>query len=239
MPRIEGAVGQVEFEHRWLPRLAPHLPIAVPEPLALGEPGDGYPWPWAINRWIDGENPSEDTIDLEQLATDLGKFVGGLRTVDVTGAPRGPRARSLQRKDIAVREWTAMAREVIDARAVIDAWEEALAVPEWNGPSVWTHGDLLAGNVLVTGGRLSAVIDFGAAGIGDPACDALPAWTMLTAETRKTFRAVAGFDDATWARGRGWALTFVSGLIYYRETNPVLAEVGRRAITEVLADLAE
>lgn len=236
LPRIESAVGQVDFEHHWLPRLAPHLPVAVPEPVALGAPGEGYPWPWAINRWLDGENPIDGSTDPQHLATDLGGFVAGLRRVDSTGAPKGYRAGSLHARDADAREWTAAARGVIDTRAVLAAWEQALAVPEWDGPPVWTHGDLLAGNVLVRNGRLSAVIDFGAAGVGDPACDGLAAWTLLTAGTREVFRVLAGFDDAMWARGRGWALTFVSGVTYYRETNPVLAGIARRAIGEVLAE---
>ena len=238
MPRMEGAVKQVEFERAWLPRLAPHLPVEIPKPVAVGAPGEGYQWPWAVNRWLDGEHPTKSATDLADLAKRLGEFVASLRTIDTAGAPPGYRSgRSLGTCDSYVREWTAKARGLIDTDVVLAAWEQALAAPAWDGPPVWTHGDLLSGNILLRGGRLSAVIDWGTAGIGDPACDALPAWTLLDRDSRDLFRATAGFDDATWARARGWALTFVGGITYYRETNPVMAEIGRATIAEVLAEM--
>jgi aminoglycoside phosphotransferase (APT) family kinase protein len=212
--------------------------VAVPEPIALGLAGEGYPYSWAINRWINGEHRVEGRTDLHLLAIDLGDFVARLCRADAAGARRGYRSGSLRTRDGYVREWTAAAQHMIDTRAVLAAWEEALSVPEWDGPPVWTHGDLLAGNLLVCGGRLSGVIDFGAAGVGDPACDAMAAWALFSAGTREAYRAAAGFGDATWARGRGWALTFVSGLTYYRETNPVMAGLAMRAIGEVLAEPA-
>ncbi|GGX85319.1 aminoglycoside phosphotransferase family protein [Streptomyces minutiscleroticus] len=238
LPRVEGAVGQVGFEHEWLPRLAPFLPVAVPEPIALGRPGEGYPFPWAVCRWIDGAHPPTDAGDGHRFAADLGAFVAALRRVDTAGAPPGHRGGPLRTRDAFVREAAAGAADVVDAPAVLAAWERALEQPRWDGPPVWTHGDLIRGNVLVDGGTLRAVIDFGTAGVGDPACDAIAAWTLLTAETRPTFREAAGFDDATWARGRGWALAFVGGIDYYRHTNPAMVELGRRAVAEVLAETA-
>lgn len=238
LPRVEDAVAQAEFEYRWLPRLASQIPLALPEPIALGTAGEGYPWPWAINRWIDGQTTSDENVDPYQLAIGLGEFVAGLRRADPAGAREGYRSGPLRARDAFVREWTAAAQGLIDTDAVIEVWEEALAAPEWDGPPVWTHGDLLAGNVLVNGGRLSGVIDFGASGVGDPACDAIAAWTLLTTGSRDVFRRLAGFDDAAWTRGRGWALTFVSALTYYRETNPAMVAVAERAIGEVLAERA-
>ncbi|GGP33726.1 aminoglycoside phosphotransferase family protein [Streptomyces abikoensis] len=241
LPRMEDAVGQVDFEQDWLPRLAPCLPTAVPEPIAVGQPGHGYPFPWAVSRWIDGSHPTTEPDELpdgHRLARDLGEFVTALRKADTTGARPGYRSVPLRTRDASVREWTAKAADDIDAPALLSAWEQALDQPDWDGPPQWTHGDLIPGNILVGDGRLRAVIDFGTAGVGDPACDAIAAWTVLSAETRKTFRAAGGFDDAAWARGRGWALTFVSGIDYYRHTNPAMAELGRRAVTEVLAEPA-
>ncbi|SDZ39835.1 Predicted kinase, aminoglycoside phosphotransferase (APT) family [Micromonospora pattaloongensis] len=238
LPRIAAAVEQVRFEYEWLPRLAAVVPAAIPEPIALGTPDEAYPCPWAINRWVEGVHPTENDGGDQRFAQSLGEFIAVLRDFDATGARQGYRTGPLHTRDTYVREWVAKAEGLIDAKAVLAVWQDALDLPQWSGPPRWTHGDLLPGNVLVQDGRLTAVIDFGAAGVGDPACDALPAWTLLTAETRPTFRAAAGFDDATWARGRAWALTFVGGITYYRRTNPAMADLGRRAIAEVLQDLA-
>lgn len=236
LPRIEAATTQVQFEYDWLPRLAPHLPVAVPEPVALGKPGAGYPWPWAINRWLDGDNPTAADASTAQFATDLGRIVAAFRRIDPTGARSGYRTAPLHTRDDYVREWTPKAADMVDPDAVLAAWDEALAAPEWDRPPVWTHGDFNLGNLLMRNGRISALIDFGCAGVGDPACEAAAAWQLFTPRTRQLFRAEAGFDDATWVRGRGWALTAVGGIAYYRETSPALSEGGRRTINAVLAD---
>lgn len=236
LPRIESAVKQVEFEHEWLPVLAKHLPVAVPQPCAVGRPADGYPWPWAVHRWVDGEHPTEGNTDPQGFAADLGELVAGLRRADTAGARTGYRSGPLSGRDAYLREWTEAARGMVDTDAVLAIWEDALAAPVWDGPPVWTHGDLLAGNVLVRDGRLRGLIDFGAAGVGDPACDAMAAWTLLDSDSRDVFRETAGFDDATWARGKGWALTFISALTYYRETNPTMYALAKRAVGAVLSD---
>ncbi|GIH14295.1 aminoglycoside phosphotransferase family protein [Rugosimonospora africana] len=236
LPRIEDAIRQIEFEAQWLPRLAPCVTFAIPEPVGLGAPGEGYPWPWAIHRWIDGVHPTEELAGSTEFATDLARFVVDLRSVDASGARGGYRSVPLRSRERGFLEWTSAAKDLIDTAAMLEVWDEALAAPEWDGPSRWTHGDLLPGNVLVRGGRLHAVLDFGTAGVGDPACDAFAGWAMLDPPARRVFRQEAGFDDAAWARGRGWTLTFVGALTYYRDTNPVLAEVARRSILRVLAD---
>jgi len=126
---------------------------------------------------------------------------------------------------------------MIDTDAATATWEAALQIPAWPGPPVWIHGDLQSGNLLVQQGRLSAVIDFGCLGVGDPACDLQVAWNLFSTETRKVFRTALQADDTAWARGRGWALSVgLIALPYYQNTNPVLAGIARRAIEEVLAD---
>ena len=242
LPRIDWAVGQVEKDRVWLPRLAPHLQVAVPEPLGLGAPGEGYPWPWLVCRWLEGEDATTAPVgDRQQLATDLGRFVAALHAVDTAGGPTpsdaGARGVPLAVRDDDTREAIAALGDRVDAHAVAAAWDAALRAPVWDAPGVWIHGDLIAGNLLITDGRLSAVIDFGPLTVGDPAADVAAAWAFLTAENREAFRAAVLVDDATWARGRGWALsTALVALPYYWTTNPVLADISRRSIAEVLAD---
>jgi aminoglycoside phosphotransferase (APT) family kinase protein len=247
LPRLPRWTGQVEREQRWLPRLAPHLPLAVPVPLAKGIPGEGYPFPWSVYRWLDGENASLERItDPRQAAIDLARFFAALQRVDSAGGPppewsngfRGVPMRD--GRDSAVVETRLRARiaaldGLVDTDAVTAVYEAALAAPAWDAPPVWIHGDPAPANMLATDGRLSAVIDFGTLAVGDPACDLIAAWTFLDAETRDVFRATLSVDDATWARGRGWGLTGIlpspADLI-----NPVRAPHARRRLNDIIAD---
>lgn len=243
LPRIHWAIGQVEKEQRWLPRLAPLLPLAIPMPLAKGIPGEGYPWHWSVYRWLDGETATIDRIaDPRHLATDLARFIAALQQIDPTGGPspgthNSSRGVPLAVRDAPTRAAIASLDGLIDTGAATAAWDAALRAPAWHGSPVWVHGDLQAGNLLAVGGRLSAVIDFGCLGVGDPACDLMVAWNLLSADTRDVFRAALAVDEATWVRGRGWALSVgLIALPYYQTSNPVLAGIARSAIDEVLAD---
>jgi aminoglycoside phosphotransferase (APT) family kinase protein len=243
LPRILGATGDVEKEHRWLPRLAPLLPLAIPVPLAKGMPAEGYPWHWSVYRWLEGETATIERIaDPNQAAMELGQFVGALQRIDPAGGPlpgahNSFRGGPLARRDAETRTAIAALRGTLDPDTVTTAWEAALQAPAWEGPAVWLHGDLHATNMLAHHGRLSAVIDFGGLGVGDPACDLMVAWTYFSAETRDVFRAALPVDHATWMRGRGWALSFgLIALPYYQNTNPVLAGIARYAIDEALTD---
>lgn len=242
LPRIHWATGQPDKEHQWLPKLAPLLPLAIPVPLAKGTPAEGYPWHWSVCRWLEGETATLERItDLRQAATDLAQFVAALQRVDPTDGPRAGdhnlRGVPLALRDRPTRAAIAALHGVIDADAVTTAWEAALQAPEWDRAPVWFHGDLLPGNLLVEGGRLSAVIDFGGLGVGDPACDLMIAWGLFSGESRDVFRSAVAVDDATWARGRGHALSQALIFIpYYSDTNPVGVGIARRAIQEVLAD---
>jgi aminoglycoside phosphotransferase (APT) family kinase protein len=238
LPRIAGATGQIELEHRWLPLLAPLLPLAVPLPLAKGRPGEGYPWHWAVCRWLEGEPATSERItDLRQAAIDLAGFITALQQADPEHGPASPRGGLLAARDERTRAAIAALHGKIDTGSVTAAWDAALRAPAWTGPPVWAHGDLYDGNVLVERGRLSAVIDFGVLGVGDPACDLIVAWSLFTPETRAVFRAELAVDDATWARGRGWALSVaLIALPYYETTNPVMVANAAHRIEEVLAD---
>jgi aminoglycoside phosphotransferase (APT) family kinase protein len=245
LPRIHWATGQVEKEQRWLPKLAPLLPLAIPVPLAKGVPAQGYPWEWSVYRWLEGETATIERItDLGQAATDLAQFIAALQRIDSTDGPlpgehNSYRGAPLATRDAETRAAVASLHNLIDVGAVGAVWEAALEAPAWHGSPVWLHGDLLSGNLLAVQGRLSAVIDFGCLGVGDPACDVMVAWTYLSAGARDAFRAALPVDDATWARSRGWALSLgLIALPYYRSTNPVLAGIARNTIDEVLADHA-
>ena len=242
LPRIHQATLALDKECRWLPRLAPALPLAVPVPLAKGLPGDGYPWEWAVYRWLEGETAIVEPItDLEQAASDLVQFIAALQRVDPGDGPHpgkhnGFRGEPLAARDGAVRTAIAALDEEIDVGAARAVWEAALRAPVWQRSPVWIHGDLDARNLLVVEGGLSAVIDFGCLGVGDPACDVMVAWKVLSSDTRDHFRAALSIDDATWVRGRGWALSQALGaLSYYTlEANAVLVREARRWLPEVL-----
>lgn len=243
LPRIEWAAGQVVKEQKWLPRLAPLLPLAIPFPLAQGNPGDGFPWHWSIYRWLDGENATIACIaDPRQAAIDLAQFIAALQRIPAAGGPppgshNSFRGVALAKRDMHTRAAIDRLRDVFHDDALTAVWDNAINAPEWRRSPVWLHGDLQSGNLLVVRGRLWAVIDFGCLGVGDPACDVMAAWLFLSAETRKVFRALLTIDDATWVRGRGWALSVgLIALTYYHNTNPVLAAIARHAIDEALAD---
>lgn len=241
LPRIESSAKEVDREQHWLPKLAPHLPLAIPVPLGKGSPGENYPWHWSVYRWLAGEDiDAKPLTDLKQTAFDLAQFITALQGIDATGgpAPKNPtygRGVPLARRDEPVRKAIKDCGTMIDAKATTAAWDKAFQASEWNKPSVWVHGDLLPGNLLAESGKLSAVIDWGCLGIGDPACDLIPAWTIFSGESRRIFRETLSADDDMWERGRGWALSIgLIALPYYVKTNPAFAGLAKHMIEEVL-----
>ena len=243
LPRGERASQTLKKERLWLPRLAPQLPVAIPIPLVEGMPSEGYPFPWSIYRWLEGENPTIHCVtEMNQLAIDLAQFLVALQRIDPADGPSPGshnffRGGSLARRDEATRAAILSLGQAIDGDAVISAWESALRAPDWERSPVWIHGDQDSRNLLVKRGRLFAVIDFGGLGVGDPACDVMVAWKLFSREARDIFRSQLSVDDSTWARSRGWALSqAVVALSYYTlETNPTLVLEAQRWMAEVLA----
>jgi aminoglycoside phosphotransferase (APT) family kinase protein len=241
-PRHEGAIGQAAKEARWLPQLAAHLPLAIPEPVAVGEPDLGYPWPWAVTRWLAGETATVEALAAShEAAGALAEFLIALQHFapadlpDVGTDVELGGVEPLADRDSATREAIAALDGVFDATAMTRVWDAALAAPGWQRPAVWFHGDFHIGNLLTVDGRLSAVIDFGGLGIGDPACDLTIAFTLMHPETRMVFRDALGVDEATWTRGRGWALaTGLNAYTSYAAVNPRVAAQANRQINAAL-----
>lgn len=245
LPRGSWAAGQAVKEHRWLPRLAAGLPLAVPVPLGLGEPAFGYPWHWSVNRWLEGSPATvEGLADRERTAVRLAEFLTALQRLTpasswAPGAHPELVGDVLETRDEATRAAVVELSGLFDAEAMTEVWEAALRAPRWNRGPVWFHGDFHTGNLLTEDGQLSAVIDFGGLGSGDPFGDLMIAYTLLDAETRPLFRAALDVDEATWVRGRGWALaTGLNAYRHYAETDPRVARQTRRQVTEVLAEYA-
>ena len=238
LPRVARWAQGLENECRWLPVLAPRLSLRIPVPVAKGRPTRAYPFSWAIFDWIDGEPYADERVADEcQAARDLARFVVDLRAGSVDGAPPSGRA-PLRELDEVTRAAVASARGAIDGDGVLSVWAQVLEAPAWQGTPVWIHTDLLQQNLLVRNGRLHAVIDFGAVGVGDPAADVIAAWSVFTPVGRAIFRDVLQVEDGMWNRACGFALHQAVMLIpYYRETNPRLAAAGVRTIDQILTDV--
>jgi aminoglycoside phosphotransferase (APT) family kinase protein len=239
LPRVQEWAKDLDKEWHWIPKLAPRLSLRIPEPVGKGQPTSSYPFSWAIYGWIEGRPYSDELVDDEQqAASSLAQFVVELRRIDpVPWAPRSGR-KPLRMLDAVTRAAIESARGVIDSDAATAAWERALQAPAWEGAPVWIHTDLLRPNVLVYGGRLCAVIDFGGVGVGDPAADVIAAWSVFGRTGRGTYRGALGVDDGTWNRARGFALHQAAMIIpYYSETNPGFVALAKRTVEEVLADI--
>jgi len=235
LPRHTGAIRQAAKELRLLPRLAPCLPLAIPEPVAVGEPDLGYPWSWGVSRWLDGAVARyEELGESVGTALRLAEFLTALQSADLPADVE--RDEPLADHDDQVRAAIADIADAFDARSLLAIWREAITAPAWDRPPVWYHGDFHTGNLLTTDGEVSAVIDFGGLGRGDPARDLMMAFTLLEGRARHAFREALAVDEATWARGRGRAL--IGGVLAYRAyaaTNPWVKEQTTRQLTAVLS----
>jgi aminoglycoside phosphotransferase (APT) family kinase protein len=244
LPSHERYLAQVDKEQQWLPRLAPRLPLAVPIPLAMGLPSDRYPWRWSVYRWLEGENATTAHIqDLPAFATTLAQFLCALQQTDARDGPLPGqhnffRGGPLTVYDAETRGAISALHTEIDRNAVTGVWDAALQAT-WRGRPVWLHGDVSASNLLVNGGRLSAVIDFGCSGVGDPACDLTIAWTFFSGASRQAFRSSLRLDEPTWARARGWALwKALITLVASRDRNRTETRDASRVIDDVIMDHA-
>jgi aminoglycoside phosphotransferase (APT) family kinase protein len=241
LPKIGWAAAQGETESRWLPVLAPYVPVSLPVPVAVGRPALGYPYRWYVSPWLPGANPT--AADRGRLAGDLAAFVLALQAADTDGAPpvrAGRRGAPLALADASTRERGEALRAMPgapDVDELVAVWDAGLHAPPWDGPPRWVHGDLSDGNLLVHDGRLSGVIDWGSIGAGDPAVDLIVGWCFFDAASRSAYVDALGFvDEAMWLRARAWAVSMaLHALPYYRDTNPDIVARSLRVVREVLA----
>jgi aminoglycoside phosphotransferase (APT) family kinase protein len=236
LPRIQWAEAQIEKECRWLPPLAPGLPSAVPVPLAEGRPGLGYPFPWLVYPWLAGTSLDRAAVDSwSGLAEEVAEFVLALQQLPTEDGPAPTRRGApMAQFDEAVRWGISQLNGTVDVDRARDVWQSALEAGGWPEDPVWVHGDLLPGNILIAKGRLSGIIDWSGAGVGDPACEAMLAWS-LPPEARRIYRRALGFDDATWARARGWVVEqTVFYIPYYANSLPSAVDQATRRLSEAL-----
>ncbi len=244
LPRVDWAAGQADKEFRWLPVLAPALPLPIPEPIAVGRPTEYYPWNWSIYGWLEGSNAKlQPPSDLNEAASVLAKFTHRLHSLDASNGPAAGshnfrRGVPLQQLDETVRRCLDQLGSRIISGPILSLWHQALQSPP-STRATWIHGDLHAGNMLTQDGRISAVIDFGGLGVGDPACDLIVAWNLLDNEAREVYQQQIPCDDATWSRGRGWAVyTALIALPYYWDSNPSIVEDSWNTLSRLFPDHA-
>ncbi|PDY83036.1 aminoglycoside phosphotransferase family protein [Bacillus cereus] len=242
LPSDAAYTPQVEKENKWLPILSKELSLLISAPIAKGNPSEAYPWPWSINKWIEGETVTKENVcDLDEFAADLGSFLVELQSIDtsngpIAGAHNFYRGGLISVYDKEARTAIENNKDIFDEALLKHLWDLALR-STWDRKPVWVHGDVAPGNLLVKDGKLSAEIDFGILGVGDPACDAAMAWTFFDENSRSVFKEVLCMDEETWNRARGWALW--KALITYdanRDNSEKVAEESYCVIQVIVDD---
>ncbi|MGC8487517.1 MAG: aminoglycoside phosphotransferase family protein [Clostridia bacterium] len=238
LPRLPDGAADLLKEWEWLPRLAARLPLAIPEPVVLGEPDQGYPYPWAVYRWVEGDPLDRLRVtDEAVVVSDLAAFIAALRGIEPEAGPPSGRE-PLPELDAVTRDAIASLPAHLPVQRISRAWDRLVKAPAWDGRPVWRHGDLLPANLLMREGRLAAVLDFGMAGVGDPALDIIPAWSVFSTAGRPAFREALSVDEETWQRARAYALHQALLIIpYYPVTNPGFVRMAANTVAEVLRDL--
>ena len=239
LPRRTVAADLMLHEQRWLPDLAPRLPLPIPVPVRVGAAALGFPWSWSVCPWFAGASAAATVwVDATAAAVGLGEFIRALHADASPAAPRNDfRGGALLDRNVITVERIAALSAEIDGPAIRHAWDDAVAAPRWNGSPRWLHGDLHPANIVVADGVIAAVIDWGDLTAGDPATDLAVAWMLFDRAERVVFRANAGdIDDDTWDRARGWAVSLALAYLVNSADSPTMAGIGTRTLAAVLAD---
>ena len=238
LPRRESTVALIEHEQRWLPELATGLPLSVPVPVRVGRPGAAFPWPWSVVRWFPGHTAlAAPPDDLGPVAQALGRFLAALHRPAPPDAPHNPvRSIPLDARTKRLHEHLDQLHDSVNRERVLAVWDRLVVTPRWPGPPMWIHGDLHPGNLLVHGGHLAAVLDFGDVASGDPATDFAVIWMLFQPPHRDAVFKASGrsranpADEHVWRRARGWALAMGVAVLAVGGDDDPLAELGRRTI---------
>jgi aminoglycoside phosphotransferase (APT) family kinase protein len=237
LPRRAAAAALVEHEQRWLPLLAPRLPLPIPVPIHAGRADAGFPWAWSVCPWFSGETAATCPPDDPHAAAEaLGQFLRALHVAAPHDAPINPfRGVPLtERHDLLLTGLDNLGG-LVNRASVLACWTELMATPPWQETPVWLHGDLHPANMLVDEARVSAVIDFGDLTAGDPATDIAIAWMLFPPEARPTFRAaMRSIDDDTWLRARAWALALGVAYLANSANAPMFSRLGERVVRAAL-----
>ncbi|NMR30325.1 aminoglycoside phosphotransferase family protein [Crystallibacter degradans] len=239
LPRREAAAHLIEHEQRWLPQLTRGLAMLTPTPVRCGTPSSFFPWRWSVTPWIQGTTAAAQPLSARRAwATELARFVDGFQQPAPADAPVNPvRGVPLSTRDEHVRRRLASGL-VPRVREVDRLWGTLAALPPWEGPALWLHGDLHPANLVIQAGALAAVIDFGDLTAGDPATDLAAAWLVFDAEGRRLFmeylNARRDIGTGTWHRARGWALVMATALLAHSDDNPAFRQLGLDVLPQVL-----
>lgn len=235
---VEATRRRLTAEAEATAELAGRTRFPTPEPVALGEPGHGYPLPWSVQTWLSGVVATDDDPAASTpFAHDLAAFISDVRAIDTRGRTFSGSGRGgeLTTHDEWMETCFRHSEGLLDVPLLRRTWAALRTLPR-DAPDVMTHGDLIPGNLLVAAGRLAGVLDAGGFGPADPALDLVGAWHLLDAGPRRALRADLGCGDLEWERGKAWAFQQAMGAVwYYRETNPTMARMGRRTLARILA----